>query len=34
MITSGVRLKSHACCDVSFFKFVLKRGGERGGRRM
>ena len=34
MITSGVRLKSHACCDVSFFKFVLKRGGKRGGRRM
>jgi hypothetical protein len=26
MITGGVRLKSHACCDVSFFKFVLKRG--------
>ena len=34
MITGGVRLKSHACCDVSFFKFVLKRGGKRGGRRM
>ena len=25
MITGGVRLKSHfACCDVSFFKFVIE----------